>query len=128
MWHTNGFRRLIPTSALALLGTLACADGITDTAISTQFAKGASGALGGSTVTECPTPADFVATDEASLRAGIAAASPGDVIGLDGFFGIARDIYIRVPDLTITCATPGSGLTPACRSFTLLQGRCPMVD
>ncbi len=34
----------------------------------------------------CPTPADVVVSDEASLLAALSSASPGDVIGLDGFF------------------------------------------
>lgn len=100
---------LPPLSTLALLSTLACGEGTTEPAMSPQFAKGANGVQGGG-VTACPTPADFIATDESSLQIGLDGAKPGDVIGLDGFFGVGRDIYIRVADLTITCVTPGSGL------------------
>ncbi len=59
---------------------------------------------------ECEEEADFVVTEEASLLAALAAASPGDVIALDGFFGVTADVLIFTEDLTITCATPGSGL------------------
>lgn len=58
----------------------------------------------------CPASADAVVSDEAGLVAAVAAASPGDVIALDGFFGVTADIFITTEDLTLTCATPGSGL------------------
>ena len=58
----------------------------------------------------CPTPAKFIVTDEASLLAALAAASPGDVIGLKGFFGVTSRVTIGTDDITLTCATPGSGL------------------
>jgi len=58
----------------------------------------------------CPTPANVVVHDEASLRAALGAATPGEVIGLDGFFGISADVTIATPGVTLTCVTPGSGL------------------
>ena len=69
---------------------------------SPAFAKGGAAA--------CPTPADVVVTDEASLLAALSAASSGDVIGLDGFFTVTAFVEITTEDLTITCATPGSGV------------------
>jgi hypothetical protein len=58
----------------------------------------------------CPTPATVVVTDEAGLLAALSAASPGDVIGLNGFFGLTAALNLTRTNLTLTCATPGSGL------------------
>src|SRR6059058_2752730 len=58
----------------------------------------------------CPTPANVVVHDEAGLLTALDAAYPGEVIGLDGFFGITADVTIATPGVTLTCATPGSGL------------------
>ena len=58
----------------------------------------------------CPTPANVVVHDEASLVAALGAAYPGEVIGLDGFFGISADVTIATAGVTLTCVTPGSGL------------------
>ncbi len=63
-------------------------------------------------ITSCPTPAAVTVADEASLRAALAAATPGEVIGLNGFFGVTADVIIGTPDVTLTCATPGSGIFP----------------
>ena len=49
-------------------------------------------------------------SDEAGLRAAIAAATPGTVIGIRGMIGITQDDTIATADVTLTCATPGSGL------------------
>lgn len=131
MSRISCFRNLLPISALAFLGTLACGEGIMDPSMSPQFAKGANGAQGGG-VTACSTPADFIATDEVSLRTSLDEADPGDVIGLDGFFGVGADIFVRVADLTITCATPGSGLfadpSPGNTVNWLLRPRAPRIS
>src|SRR5438093_11065781 len=58
----------------------------------------------------CPTPVNVVVHDEASLLTALDAAYPGEVIGLDGFFGITADVTIATPRVTLTCATPGSAL------------------
>jgi len=63
-----------------------------------------------SVATACPTPANVVVHDQASLLAALGAAYPGEVIGLDGFFGISADVTIATPGVTLTCVTPGSGL------------------
>lgn len=60
--------------------------------------------------TTCPTAPDVVVTDEAGLLAALAAASPGDVIALDGFFEVTAAVFIGTDGITLTCATPGSGL------------------
>jgi hypothetical protein len=64
-------------------------------------------------VTSCPTPAAVTVTDEASLRAALAAATPGEVIGLDGFFAVTADITVAVENVTLTCVTPGAGIFAA---------------
>jgi nitrous oxidase accessory protein NosD len=51
-----------------------------------------------------------VVSDEASLTAALFAADPGDVIAIDGLLGIASDAVIASEGVTLTCATPGSGL------------------
>src|SRR5438445_10963901 len=62
--------------------------------------------------TACPTPANVTVTNEADLRAALSAATPGHVIGLDGFFGVAACGIFGRPDVTRTRATPGSGTCP----------------
>ena len=69
----------------------------------------------------CPTPANFVVSDEAGLSAALAAASPGQVIALNGFIVVSTNVVISTPNITLTCATPGSGLT-------LQAGVIPAVD
>src|SRR6266849_4279782 len=58
----------------------------------------------------CPTPSNVTVTNEAELRAALSAATPGEVIGLDGLFGVTADVTITTPSVTLTCATPGSGI------------------
>lgn len=67
--------------------------------------------LGGSA--KCPLPADYVANNEPELLAALAAAGPGDVIGLDSLITIQSGVVITVEDLTLTCAKSGSGLRAA---------------
>jgi len=71
----------------------------------------------------CPTGANFIVTDEASLRAALSAASPGNVIALNGFFAVTADVAITTPSVTLTCATPGSGIfaPPGFSGLWLLQ-------
>jgi hypothetical protein len=83
----------------ALVG--ACADQRHPVAPSFSLLSGA---------TACPTPANVVVHDEASLLAALSTAFQGEVIGLDGFFGISADVTIATPGVALTCATPGSGL------------------
>ncbi|HYT04387.1 MAG TPA: hypothetical protein VEM13_05840 [Gemmatimonadales bacterium] len=58
----------------------------------------------------CPATATFTVSDEAGLRAALAAASPGDVIAISGMIGITVDDTIATDRVTLTCAAPGSGL------------------
>src|SRR3989449_1067334 len=94
-------------AALAAIGFfVACRESTTDPGHPARplFSAGA--------ITSCPTPAAVIVTNEADLRAALSAAIAGDVIGLDGFFSVTADVIIGTPDVTLTCATPGSGIFP----------------
>src|SRR5437899_4079158 len=58
----------------------------------------------------CPASPTFTVSDEASLRAALAAASPGAVIAIRGMVGIAADVFVETPNVTLTCASAGAGL------------------
>ncbi len=60
--------------------------------------------------TACPAAADFVVTTEGELAAALAAASPGATIALNGMIGVTADVNVTTPNVTLTCATPGSGI------------------
>lgn len=98
---------------IALLSACSDQPGEPLTPGSPAFTKGGAAA--------CPTPADFVVSDEAGLLSALSAASPGDVIGIDGFFEVTADVFIFTDDLTITCATPGSGLFAGPAVFDILN-------
>lgn len=76
----------------------------------------------------CPTPATIVVTSEPELLAALAAASPGDVIGMDGIIKVTAEVLVA-SSITLTCATPGSGL--AVDTFatvgTMLRTTAPLV-
>src|SRR5437667_983553 len=89
--------------AVALLTIAACQDQtVAPTAARPSFSTMPSVA--------CPASPTFIVTDEASLRAALAAASPGAVIAIRGMVGIAADVFIETPNVTITCAAAGAGL------------------
>lgn len=58
----------------------------------------------------CPIPATLAVTDEAGLVAALAAAAPGQVIGVRGTIVVHSDLFITTPSVTLTCASPGAGL------------------
>ena len=58
----------------------------------------------------CPTTATVTVSDEAGLHSAIATAAPGAVIAIQGMIGLTQDDTIRTAGVTVTCATPGSGL------------------
>lgn len=63
---------------------------------------------------ECPAVADFVVRNQFELLDALNAASPGDVIALDGMIELSfSEVFVQKDDLTLTCATPGSGLRAA---------------
>lgn len=60
----------------------------------------------------CP-EANYVATDEASLQAALGVVAPGETIGIDGMIQLSTSAFVTTDEVTITCATPGSGLSAA---------------
>ncbi len=58
----------------------------------------------------CPTPAKIIVTNEAELTAALASANPGDVIGIDGLVEVTATVTNTADNITVTCATPGSGI------------------
>jgi parallel beta-helix repeat protein len=62
------------------------------------------------TAAACPTKADFVVSNEDELHDAVDQAEPGNVIGLDGYIELETTVVIETDGLTLTCATPGSGL------------------
>jgi hypothetical protein len=59
---------------------------------------------------QCPTQADFIVSDEQSLRAAVEAASPGNVIAVAGTIQTTETLVFKVDNVTLTCGKPGSGL------------------
>jgi hypothetical protein len=58
----------------------------------------------------CPADPTVTVSDDASLRAALKAAQPGDVIAVSGTIEVTVDDTIAIDNVTLTCATPGSGL------------------
>ena len=98
-------RMCAPSILSLLVAVAACADpGSNPMAIeSPQLAKAPS-AFG------CAVNPTVVVTDEVGLFAAVGDAIPGDVIAIDGTISITSTLFIPVPDVTLTCATAGSGL------------------
>ena len=95
----NRFTRAVPI----LVVIAACQDrSVVPTAGRAAFAAAGPGA--------CPATPTVTVNDEAGLRNAIATAAPGAVIAIQGMIGITQDDTIRTAGVTITCATPGSGL------------------
>ena len=61
----------------------------------------------------CPANPTIIVTDDTLLRAALRAARPGDVIAVSGTIEVTRDDSITTDNVTLTCATPGSGLVAA---------------
>jgi len=95
-------------AAVLIVATLdaGCAD--TQRPLAPRLAATPSFSMGGAAA--CPTPATVVVTDEAGLNAALAAASPGEVIGLGAFFGVSADVLVNASNITLTCAVAGAGV------------------
>src|SRR3989442_3652478 len=100
--------RFHPVAAVLIVATFAagCAD--TQRPLAQRLAARPSFSMGGAAA--CPTPATVVVTDEAGLNAALAAASPGEVIGLGAFFGVSADVLVNASNITLTCAVAGAGV------------------
>lgn len=99
-------RRLARRVVLLTLLTAACGEPTTRPASSRSSPSFAMRAAA-----TCPTAAAVTVSDEAGLLAALAAANPGDVIGINGTIEVTADLVIAKDDITLTCASPGSGLT-----------------
>jgi len=96
-------RALYAAPMLVVLAAVACQDrSVSPTAARPSFAAAAPAG--------CPATPTVTVSDEAGLRTAIATAAPRAVIAIQGTIGITQDDTIRTPGVTITCATPGSGL------------------
>jgi len=60
--------------------------------------------------TACPAARNVIVTTESQLIDALATAEAGAVIGIDGLIPITADVIVTTPNITLTCATPGSGL------------------
>src|SRR5213596_27201 len=58
----------------------------------------------------CPANPTVTVFDDTTLRAALKAAKPGDVIAVSGTIEVTVDDTIGTNNVTLTCATPGSGL------------------
>jgi parallel beta-helix repeat protein len=67
-------------------------------------------AVAGGGANRCVGPADHVVTDEAGLLSALAAVQPGEVVAIDGSVPVGRLAEIKVADVTLTCASSGSGI------------------
>src|SRR5947208_6923175 len=93
----------IPRVALLIALVAACQDrSVAPTADRPSYSTMASVA--------CPSSPTFPVSDEAGLRAALAAASPGAVIAIRGMIGIGADVFVTMPNVTLTCAASGAGL------------------
>src|SRR2546428_11563619 len=100
-----------PVAVVLIVATFdaGCAD--TQRLLAPRLAATPSFSMGGAAA--CPTPATVVVTDEAGLNAALAAATPGEVIGLGASFGVSADVVVNASNITLTCATAGAGLFAA---------------
>lgn len=73
--------------------------------------------------------ATAVASTEAELNAALAAATPGDVIGIEGKIGLNEWVWVETAGVTLTCASPDAGLylNPGSPSWTVLGVTAPDV-
>jgi hypothetical protein len=105
MMFKRTFRVCVASLAVLLL-VVACSDQATEpnTDIGPEFTTQAK--LG-----HCPSGPDLVVTTEAELRAAMdGGADEGDVIAIEGLIPTDKGAWTFTDGITITCATPGSGL------------------
>ncbi len=94
--------RFIP--ALLLGAAVACQnEGLSPAAVHPSFATGAASPT-------CAANPTVTVSDDTTLRAALKAARPGDVIAVSGTIEVTADDTIATDNVTLTCATPGSGL------------------
>ena len=100
------------TGVLTAAGTAACLLACSDPTL-TPTASDAVPLLpsfSAGTQAGCPATADFVVSTEGQLVTALATASPGATIALAGMIGLTAEPNVTTPNITLTCATLGSGL------------------
>ncbi len=94
--------RFIP--ALLLGAAVGCQnENLSPAAVHPSFATDAASA-------SCAANPTVTVFDDTTLRAALKAARPGDVIAVSGTIEVTADDTIATDNVTLTCATPGSGL------------------
>lgn len=97
-------------SVTALAALAACGDAPTESHLSAISAPSLSRAGYGSV--SCAAAGATVVSDQASLRAALATAQPGDVVAVSGTIALTGAADLDVPEgVTLTCAEPGAGLS-----------------
>ncbi len=104
---------------VTLVGTIAFAAACREPNTAPAAPRGPAFAVIGTAA--CPTPANFIVNNEAELRAALAAATPGQVIGVSGTVAVSADVFITTPGITLTCASAGAGLTAQAGVFDMLN-------
>ena len=91
-------------AALLLGAAVGCQnEGLSPAAVRPSFATGAASPT-------CAANPTVTVSDDTTLRAALKAAHPGDVIAVSGTIEVTADDTIATDNVTLTCATPGSGL------------------
>src|SRR5438093_706304 len=94
--------RFIP--ALLLGAAVGCQnESLSPAAVHPSFATGAASPT-------CAANPTVTVSDDTTLRAALASAHPGDVIAVSGTIALTTGDTIATDGVTLTCATPGSGL------------------
>lgn len=94
-------------ASLAVAAVVGCQDGSLAPGVQQKPAPSFDAAAPSFT---CPTNPTVTVSDEGALRAALVAAHPGDVIAINGTIAVTADDTIATNAVTLTCATPGSGL------------------
>src|SRR5437879_1883224 len=97
-------RSLRIIAALLLGAAVGCQnEGLSPAAVRPSFATGAASPT-------CAANPTVTVSDDTTLRAALKAAHPGDVIAVSGTIEVTADDTIATDNITLTCASPGSGL------------------
>lgn len=100
-------RRITGACLPLLLLVMACGEQTTAPELQpdAQLARNDAGA--------CATDAEWVVSDADELFHAMEAAEEGDVIAVDGVISTTFGAYTYLNEITLTCATPGSGIVAA---------------
>lgn len=112
--------------AVFLTALVACAD--VPTGPRSDHTPGTSLRSAASPASACASSSATVVGDEATLRAALAAAQPGDVVAITGTISISSALEVEVPEgVTLTCAETGAGIVGNESQYALLYVNAPNV-